>query len=108
MMGRFPASSRPKAEVESSRPQVFVLGATTITIPPRGSALQRRRRASIVDCLESYEEVTRCRRWELEEKGKWGESEAIWDAAWHLRLDVVAALERCETAERAARWASDE
>ena len=33
---------------------------------------------------------------------------ATWDAVWQLRLDVIAALERCEAAERAARWVRDE
>ena len=64
----------------------------------------RRRRATIVDCLDSYEEVARYRARHLTE----AQAEATWSAVWQLRLDVIAALERCEAGERAARWVRDE
>ena len=64
----------------------------------------RRRRATIVDCLDSYEEVARYQARHLTE----AQAEATWDAVWQLRLDVIAALERCEAGERAARWVRDE
>jgi hypothetical protein len=35
-------------------------------------------------------------------------SDALWSATWELRLDVIAALDRCEKAEGQARYAHDE
>ena len=75
-----------------------------ITLLAPLSLLARRRRASIVDCLDSFEEVTRYRERFVGED----QAAACWDAAWRLRRDVIAALERCEEAERSARWARDE
>jgi len=51
-----------------------------------------------------HEEVARYRARHLTE----AQAEATWSAVWQLRLDVIAALERCEAGERAARWVRDE
>lgn len=73
-------------------------------MPPPLTVAQRRRRATIVDCLDSYEEVTRYRARRQSDR----QAAASWAAVWRLRCEVVAAVERCEAAERAARWVRDE
>ena len=75
-----------------------------ITVPPPLPAFAKRRRASFLDLLQSYESVTQYRfRMMTESQG-----DACWAAVWQLRKDVVAALDRCEAAERSARWVRDE
>jgi hypothetical protein len=62
------------------------------------------RRTDVLGALEAHEEVTR-RSLETMNPARAG---ATWQAVWALRLDVAAALDRCEAAEAEAKWASDE
>lgn len=90
-------------EPETSE-EVPAFDASQLVISPTLPHYAARRRASIVDCLDSYEEVTRYRRRFMTE----AQQAAAWDAVWRLRADIMAALEDCEQAERAARWVRDE
>ena len=90
-------------DLETSE-EVPAFDASQLIISPPMPRYAWRRRASIVDCLDSYEEVVRYRRRVMTE----AQHVAVWEASWQLRMDVVAALDRCEGAEQAARWVRDE
>lgn len=62
------------------------------------------RRRDVLGSLEPHEERTR----RSLETMKPAQADATWQAVWQLRLDVAAALDRCEEAEREARWVCDE
>jgi hypothetical protein len=92
-------------ELDTETPaEVPAFDASQPTVHPPLSLCSSRRRSSIVDVLDSYEEVTRYRERFMTE----AQAVAVWDAVWQLRSDVMAALERCEEGERAARWVRDE
>jgi hypothetical protein len=80
---------------------VMVLESLTHTVLPRFAA---RRRATIMDVLDSFESVTVYRARMMTD----AQGDACWDAVCRLRGAIVAALERCESRERAARWVRDE
>ena len=62
------------------------------------------RRHDVLGALVDHEDNTR----RSLETMRPAEAEATWQAVWQLRVDVSAALDRCEEAEREAKWATDE
>jgi hypothetical protein len=62
------------------------------------------RRADLLAIVALHEDATR----RVVRNDTSAEAEALWQATWNLRKDVIAALERCETAEAQALWARNE
>ena len=85
-------------EAETSE-EVPAFDVSQLVIHPPLSLIAWRRRATIVDVLDSFEEVTRYRQRFQNE----AQAVATWDAVWQFRVDVLAALDRLEEAERSAR-----
>ena len=64
----------------------------------------QKRRQQLLTVLERGEQRTRKLIRHMPE----ARQAAIWRATWQLRMDVIAACDRCATAERDARWAQDD
>jgi hypothetical protein len=92
------------ATASAAPAEPLVFDDRQLIVHPPLSLCASRRRATMLDCLDSYENVTRYRARFMSD----AQADAIWSAVWQLRTDVVAALERCEAAEREARWCRDE
>jgi len=75
----------------------------TPTLPIAVQAVAARR-ADVLGALVVHEDATR----RSLETMKPAQADATWQAVWQLRSDVATALNRCEAAEREAKWASDD
>ena len=72
-----------------------------------------RRRTRVLAPLDRYEDQARRRYRRLTVErvpsdAVYEREVALWDALDGLRTDICAALDRCEAAERRARWGNDE
>jgi hypothetical protein len=72
-----------------------------IGVSPMRHALERR--LDFIGVLDEHEDST---RFLLDaDRLHPAVDDALWSATWQLRLDVIAALDRCERAERDSRFA---
>lgn len=62
------------------------------------------RRADLMAVLDLHEDGLRRRL----DRMRPAVDRAVWSASWQLRCDVADALDRCERAEREARWARED
>jgi hypothetical protein len=70
-----------------------------------------RRSGAVMRVLETYEERYRVQNRKVPDDAPaevLDRQERLWDATWQLHVDICAALDRCEAAERRARWGNDE
>ena len=58
------------------------------------------RREAMIEVLNDFDEHVRLALRFLTP----AQAGATWDAAWQLRKDVIEAIDRCEAAERDAKW----
>jgi hypothetical protein len=58
------------------------------------------RRHDVLGALVDHEDASR----QSLEAMKPAQADATWQAVWQLRVDVAAALDRCERAEREAKY----
>ena len=66
-----------------------------------------RRRNDLFAVLDRHDQVTRQVLEHIEESRP-ACATATWAAVWQLRVDIAAALDRCEASERAARRLGDD